>query len=265
MRRNILNSILLALLIVAAAGCKARKPAATVTVIPPPPVNELSKKKSENIKLLKSRDVSFKTFSIKAKANLDINGNRNNAAMNIRMENDKQIWVSITAFAGIEVARALITPDSIKVRNNIQGVYLKKPFSYIHRYTSKQVNFQWLQSILTGNTITEFLTEQADIAEENGVWKLEGEKETLVYKVLFDAMMKVKETNINDVKSGQALKIVYSGAYLNVSGTPIPNGITINSMAGTRRANIELEYTAIERNPVLEFPFSVPAKYELVN
>lgn len=264
MRRNILNSILAVLLIVAIAGCKARKPAVTVTVSPPP-VNELSKKKSENIKLLKSKDISFKTLSIKAKANLDINGNKNNAAMNIRMENDKQIWVSVTAFAGIEVARALITPDSIKVRNNIQGVYLKKPFSYIHRYTSKQVNFQWLQSILTGNTITEFLTEQADIAEVNGIWKLQGEKETLAYKVLFDAMMKVNETNINDPKSGQALKIVYSGAYLNTGGAMIANGLTINSMAGTRRVNIELEYTAIERNLVLEFPFSVPAKYELVN
>lgn len=264
MRRNILNSILLVLLIVAVAGCKARKPATTVTVSPPP-VNELSKKKSENIKLLKSKDVSFKTLSIKAKANLDINGNKNNAAMNIRMENNKQIWVSITAFAGIEVARALITADSIKVRNNIQGVYLKKPFSYIHRYTSKQVNFQWLQSILTGNTNAEFLTEQADIAEENGVWKLQGEKETLAYKVLFDAMMKIKETNINDAKSGQALKIVYSGTYLNLGETKIPNGLTINSMAGTRRVNIELEYTAIERNLVLEFPFSIPAKYELIN
>ncbi|RZM21466.1 MAG: DUF4292 domain-containing protein [Pedobacter sp.] len=264
MKKNILNSILLVVLIVAIAGCTARKPAATVPVSPPP-VNELSKKKSENIKLLKSKDVSFKTLSIKAKANLDINGNKNNAAMNIRMENDKQIWVSITAFAGIEVARALITPDSIKVRNNIQGVYLKKPFSYIHRYTSKQVNFQWLQSILTGNTFAEFLTEQADIAEDKGVWKLQGEKETLAYKVLFDAMMKIKESNINDAKSGQALKIVYSGAYLNVGGTMIPNGLTINSMAGTRRVNIDLEYTVIERNAVLEFPFSVPAKYELVN
>lgn len=264
MRRNILNSLFLVSLIVSVLGCKVKKPTNTATVSPPA-TNELSNKKSENIKLLKSKDVSFKTISIKAKANLDINGNKNNAAMSIRIENDKQIWVSITAFAGIEVARALITPDSIKVRNNIQGVYLKKPFNYIHRYTSKQVNFQWLEAILIGNTITEFLTEQTDIAEQNGIWKLQGEKETLAYKVLFDAIMKVKETNINDVKNGQSLKIAYSGAYLDANGVPISNGLTINSMAGLRRVNIDLDYTTIERNLALEFPFSVPAKYEVVN
>ena len=250
--------------IVAIAGCKAKKPV-SVTVTPPPAVTEMSKKKSENIKLLKSKDVSFKTLSVKAKANLDINGNRNSASMNIRMEKDRQIWVSITAIAGIEVARALITPDSIKVRNNLQGVYLKKPFSYIHRYTNRQVSFQWLQSILTGNTIADFLTDQSDITDEGGAWTMQGEKEALVYRVLFDAMMKTKETTINDVKSGQALKIAYSGAYLNVGGAMIPNGLSINSKAGTRRVNIELDYASAERNLTLEFPFSVPAKYEVIN
>jgi hypothetical protein len=264
MRRNILNRVVLLLAVCAFASCKVKKPV-TGTVVPSPVVNELSKMKSENIQLMKSKDLSFKTLSIKAKANLDINGNTNNASMNIRMEKDRQIWVSITAFAGIEVARALITPDSIKVRNNIQGVYLKKPFNYVYRYTSRQVNFQWIQSILTGNTIADFVTEDAEIGESNGVWSVQGERETLAFKVLFDTMMKVRETDINDARSGQALKIVYSGAYLNFGATPIPNGLKINSMSGTRKVNIELDYTTAERNLPLEFPFSVPAKYEVVN
>lgn len=264
MRKNILNSFYLVVLIAGMAGCKAKKPI-SVTVMPPPELTEFSKKKSENLRLLKSKDLTFKTLSIKAKANLDINGNKNSASMNIRMENDQQIWVSITAIAGIEVARALITPDSIKVRNNLQGVYLKKPFSYVYRYTSNQVTFKWLQSILTGNTIDDFMKERSEITDENGVWKLGGEIETLVYKLLFDTMGKTTETNINDAKTGQALKIAYSGAYLNLGGTKIPNGLTINSMAGTRKVVIDLQYISIERDLPLTYPFTVPAKYELLN
>lgn len=264
MRKNILNSFYLLVLVAGLAACKAKKPV-SVTVVPPAESTELSKKKSENLRLLKSKDLTFKTLSIKAKANLDINGNKNSASMNIRMENDQQIWVSVTAIAGIEVARALITPDSIKVRNNLQGVYLKKPFSYVYRYTSKQVNFQWIQSILTGNTIADFMTERADITEEGGNWKLTGERETLVYQLLFDTMMKTSGANLNDVRSGQALKITYSGAYLNLGGTKVPNGLTINSAAGTKRANIELQYISIERDLPLTYPFTVPAKYELLN
>ena len=263
MRRNTLNKVLLIVLIGGLVSCRAKKPV-SVTVVPPAVENELSKRKSENLQLLKSKDITFKTLSVKAKANLDINGNRNNASMNIRMEKDRQIWVSITAIAGIEVARALITPDSIKVRNNIQGVYLKKLFNYIHRYTSRQVNFQWLQSILTGNTIAEFLTEDAQILDEQGAWSLKGEKETLAFKVIFDALLKTKETDINDVRTGQALKIVYNGTYLDLGGVRIPNGLKINSMAGTRKVNIDLDYTTAERNLSLEFPFSVPAKFEVL-
>ena len=263
MKKNILNSFCLLVLIAGLASCKAKKPV-SVTVTPPPELTELSKKKSENLKLLKSKDLIFKTLSIKAKANLDINGNKNSASMNIRMENDRQIWVSITAIAGIEVARALITPDSIKVRNNLQGVYLNKPFSYVYRYTSRQVTFQWIQSILTGNTISDFMTEQVDIAENGGNWKLTGERETLAYQLLFDTMMKTSNINLNDVQSGQALKTSYSGAYLNLGGTMVPNGLTINSAAGMKRVNIELQYLSIERDLPLTYPFSVPAKYELI-
>jgi hypothetical protein len=263
MSGNIWNNLLwVALLSVSLTACKTRKVA---VVNPKPAVTELSKRNAENIQLLKSKDLSFSTLSVKAKAKLDFGGNKNNATMNIRMEKGKRIWVSVTALAGIEVARALITPDSIKVRNNFQSVYLKQPFSYIHKFASKQVSFEWLESILSGNTIPDFLNEEATIEQTNGLWILQGEKETLAYKVLFDGVMKVSENNINDMRSGQALKVQYSGAYQDLGGSLFPNGVTINSMTGAKIVNIELEYSGVQRNVPLDFPFSVPGKYEVIN
>lgn len=263
MNGNIRNNLYLAVLFsVALFACKTRK---KVVVTPPPVVNELSNKKAENIKLLKSKDLIFNTLSVKAKAKIDIAGNKNTATMNIRMEKGRRIWVSITALAGIEVARALITPDSVKVRNNFQSVYLKKPFSYLHRYANKQISFDWLESILSGNTIADFVNEKADIKDADGLWVLEGEKDKLAYKVFFDALMKVSQNTINDVNAGQALKVLYTGAYQDLGGALFPNGVTISSMAGVRNVNIELEYSSVERNVPLEFPFSVPGKYEVIN
>ncbi len=141
-------------------ACRAKK-----AIVSPPKSADSTMvtrvEKSENIKMLRANDLSFNTLSLKAKASLNINGNSNNVTMNIRMQKDEKIWVSITAIAGIEVARALITPDSIKVRNNFQSVYLKKPFSYVHRYTNKQVDFSLLQAIFSGNTIAAFMKEDA--------------------------------------------------------------------------------------------------------
>ncbi|WEK19729.1 MAG: DUF4292 domain-containing protein [Candidatus Pedobacter colombiensis] len=264
MSGNIWNNLLWAgLLSATLLACKIKK--AVVVASPPAIVKELSSENAENIQLLKSKDLVFSTLSVKAKAKLDLGGSKNNATMNIRMEKGRRIWVSITALAGIEVARALITPDSIKVRNNFQNVYLKQPFDYIHKFTNEQVSFDWLESILSGNTIPYFFNDEAKIEQLNGQWILQGEKEALVYKVLFDGVMKVSESTVNDVTAGQALKVLYSGAYQDLGGSLFPSGLTINSMTGNKIVNIELEYYNVERNVPLDFPFSVPGKYEVIN
>lgn len=261
---NIWNKLLCAgMLSASLLACKTRK--VVVTTGPAPVANELSNKKAENIRLLKSKDLVFNTLAVKAKAKIDFGGNKNNVTMNIRMEKGKRIWVSITALAGIEVARALITPDSIKVRNNFQSVYLKKPFSYLYRYSNKQVKFDWLESILSGNTIADFVNENANIEDSAGLWVLKGQRETIAYQVFFDALMKVSQHTINDTNSGQALKIAYQPNYQNIGGMLFPSGVTISSMAGTKNVNLELEYLGAERNLPLEFPFSVPGKYEVIN
>ena len=92
----------------ALCGCKVKK----VVVVAPPAdaTNVPGSKKAENLALLKKNDLAFTTLALKGKASLDINGNTNNVNMNIRMKKGEMIWISVTAIAGIEVARVLITP-----------------------------------------------------------------------------------------------------------------------------------------------------------
>lgn len=263
MRGNIWNSLLLlGLLSITLTACKTKK---NIITTPKPIGSELSNEKAENIELLKSKDFAFNTLSLKAKAKVDIDGSRNNTTMNIRMEKGKRIWVSVTALAGIEVGRVLITPDSVKVRNNFQSVYLKKPFSYLHRYANRQVSFDWLESILSGNTIGDFVNENATINVQDGLWVLNGDKEALAFKVFFDALLKVRENTINDINVGQALKVVYTGTYNDIDGALLPKGVAISSMVGTKNVNIDLEYSAVQRNVPLEFPFTVPGRYEVLH
>ncbi len=263
MRGTISNNVFWLLLLSATfMACKIRK---TATLAPSTKTSSLSVKKNENIELLRSKDIVYNTLSVKAKAKLDIAGSKNNATMNFRIEKGRRIWVSITVLGGMEVARALITPDSIKVRNNFQNVYLKKPFSYLHKFTSNQVKFEWLESILSGNTVPDFLNDQTEFEQTNGYWLLKGKNEALAYSVFFDNLMKVTETNINNLGQAQSLKVVYSGGYHDFEGSLFPNGMAINSMTGAKIVNIELEYSGAQRNLPLEFPFTVPGKYEVIN
>jgi len=261
MKRNIQNSLLFVGMISLAAACKMKK-----TVVTAPPVGKtevVADKKADNLRLLTSNDLTFHTLSLKGKANLDVNGSANNVGMTIRMEKDKVIWMSATSILG-EVARVLITPDSIKVRNNFQSVYLQKPFSYMHTSTNNQVDFKVLQAIFSGNTVEKFMTLKSDLDLENGIWVVKGRQEYLSYQLLFNTLLKVAETNLNDVNSGQALKVVY-GDYQKVSEGLFPSSMKLSSMSGTKKINLNLDFSKIECNVPVEFPFSVPKKYEVIN
>lgn len=262
MKKNTLNSLLLILLISTVMACKTKK-----VVVKAPTVAEVSpvnNKKIENLKLLKEKDLPFNTLSLKGKVNLDMNGNENNVNVTIRIKKDEKIWVSITAIAGIEVARALITPDSVQVRNNLQSLAVKKPFSYLNTFTSKQVTFKMLQSVVSGNTIEDFMNPSSALDLAEGKFTLHGDKGSLAYQVLFNTLLKPAELNLNDVKAGQALKVVY-GDYQEVTGARYPSVLKINSVSGKKKTNLTFDFSKIERNVQLDFPFTVPKRFEIIN
>src|SRR5579875_3744407 len=160
MKRNTLNKLLAALIAFSLFSCKAKKQLVQVT--PQPVVTDSAAAKTDHTKTdkitaIQDRQVNFNTFSGRARTHLEIDGKGYDVTLNIRIQKNKQIWVSITAIAGIEIARAVITPDSIKILNKLQRVYLKKPFSYVYQYTGRQVNYKTVESIVIGNAVPEFL------------------------------------------------------------------------------------------------------------
>lgn len=263
MRRNTLNSLLILVLVTVTVSCKTKK----ILVKTPPKETTVPvavNKTAENLSLLKGKDFSYTTISLKAKADLNIDGNENGVNMNIRIKKDEKIWVSITAFAGIEVARALITPDSLQVLSRLQATALKKPFSYIYQFTNRQITFKMLQSVLTGNTIDEFMNEPADLTLNSGLFNLKGEKATLAYTLLFNTLLKPSELNLNDVKAGKALKVEYAN-YQDVDAIRFPSVLKMNSMSGKKKISIVFDFSKIERNVQLDFPFTVPKRFEIIN
>ncbi len=267
MKRNILNSVLLLSLVVCGTACRPKK---VIVATPPPvvvntpPVVTPVDRKPDNLAMLKGKDLPFNTLSLRGKASLNVGGDENNVTMNIKIEKDKKIWVSITGIAGIEGARAVITPDSLLLRNNLQKTYLKKPFNYIYGFTNKQVNFGLLQALLSGNTMPDLMTVKSALVQDNGVWVLTGTNGDLSYRTAFNTLLKIAETTLNDAKSAQALKVIY-GEYTPVNNALFPSSLKLNSMSAAKKIDINIEFVKIESNVPVEFPFSIPKNYTAVN
>ncbi|MFD0765769.1 DUF4292 domain-containing protein [Mucilaginibacter lutimaris] len=267
MRKNILNKIAVVFCLVALVACKSKK--LVVVNRPTTTVDYAALSKENSIKArlaaIRSKQVSFNTFSGKAKTKLDINGNSNDVTLNIRIARDQKIWISVTAIIGIEVARAHITPDSIIVVNRLQSVYLKKPFSYVYTYASRQINFKTIQSLLVGNAMPELLNTTADFQTEGSNTILSGTLEDLLYKLLLGPDMKVTQTNLNNNKFGGPSLQVANKVFIQADNRVIPSQIDISSTAGDKKIQVNLRYTQAEFDKALEYPFSIPKSYEPAN
>ncbi len=263
MRRNILNSILVLVVVIFAASCRPKK-----LILKAPPVTEtivVADKNSENLQSLVTRQLIYETLVLKGKADLNINGEENNVTLNIRIKKDEKIWFSVTALGGaLEAARGVISPDSIFIMNRLQKTVMRKPFSYIHEFTNQQINFGWVQSILTGNNIKELMVKQSDLKQENGVWVLSGTKEKLAFRVLFNTLLKSSELTINDAEAAQALKVNYDD-YTVVSNGIFPLDLKMQSAVGNKKIYIGVEFVKVESNIPVEFPFTVPKSFELIH
>lgn len=262
MERNILNSFLAIIFAGTFVGCAAKK----LVVTPPPAVmTEVSKvdKNPEYFNLLASKNFTFNTLLLKGKAHINLDGDENNVSVNVRIKNKEMIWISVSAIIG-EVARVSITPDSIRIINRLENTYTTKPFSFINDFSSSKISFTMLQDILSGNLITELVDPNVPVIQQDGVFSIKGGDEDVSYTFLFNTLLRVQETDLNRVRTGQALKVIYADYHQLAVGL-FPTSISINSMSGVKKTNINLNFTSIEGNVPLEFPFTVKPHFKVIN
>ena len=254
-----LNKLLILCCALAMLSCKAKKQLA----VSPKPTEKIDPAISK-LNAIRSGQTNFNTFSGRARTKLDINGSSNDVTLNIRIQKGQKIWVSVTAIAGIEVARALITPDSLLVINKLQGLYVRKPFSYIYSFTSKQVDYSSLEAILVGNAIPQLLNEDTKMQADNGRTILSGKLQELVYKLIIDADMKASHTELANQSEGQSL-IVDNSVLMLAENRVVPSQINMSSMAASKKVQVNLHYIKADFDLPLEYPFSIPSRYDPAN
>lgn len=104
-----------------------------------------------NTKVL-DKTIIYKTFS--GKANIDITGPNINQSVNAQIDilKDSVIGISLRVL-GIEGARVMITPDSIKILDRLNQQYIPRSFSFIETNFSLPITFSDLENLICGNPV----------------------------------------------------------------------------------------------------------------
>lgn len=206
-----------------------------------------------------SANLDFNTFSAKGKIEIEVNGSKHAATVNIRIKKDQIIWAYINA-SFLPVAQAYITPDSIKVLNILQGIYTRKGFDFVKKYAGQHFDFKTLQAILVGNKPGSFISEEETykILQALG-YQLSGQKDSIAVQLNFNQVYKPIDVDLSNAAQNQHLHVSYTD-FLAIGNKTIPQSIAISSKVKTNNVNLSLSYKKVALNETLEFPFNPPAQ-----
>lgn len=256
--KKYLSTLLLLLFL---SSCAVKKPTVSKIEIGNAVTNS---EKKALISELEETKILYSTFNGKAKTNLEINNKTFNATLNLRIKHQEAIWISVTAFMGIEVARLLITPDRIQIINRIQGEYTDKSFDYIYNFTSRELGFNELEDLIVGNKMKFAFNPDINFLHTSLGYEAQGNYEGLDFLIQFGEDLSLLQNKLYQQSTNQTLTSNYAD-FQEIVGLLVPRNVQILVKAEKLDLNAVMNYNSISLNEELNFPFQVPSGFKQIN
>lgn len=223
---------------------------------------------------------SFISNSITAKASVKtVSGeDENSFNINLRMRTDSAVWLSISPLLGIEVARVLLTRDSVKLIDRLNNKYAVTDYNYLNDVYRINIDFDIIQGVLTGNLFSYkknkfnsvYLEERYYILSTLSKKKLKRSLEDpdinkpIVQDMWVDAAnYRIIKLNIEDQRTGKSLKTDYSDHRQTDGGLfPFKSNTVV---AAEKQLKVNMEFNKLTVNTNTEFPFNIPRGFDRIN
>ncbi len=228
-------------------------------------------------KQLKNNEVKYLNLSAKFNASYTVQRNTTSIKGQLRIRKDSLIWLSISPALGIEMARVLISNDSIKVLTRLQKKYFITEYAYIYQVLNSILDFDMLQAFITGNDFSfyEKGSFKASIdgddyrlstAHRHKLKKYVKENEE-VYNIPIQQMwlnpetFKINKTQVKEIEfEGRKIEAIYSD-FIQLEDQLFPQKIAF-SVKAEDKIELLIEYSKVKIDTELSFPFSIPGSYE---
>lgn len=245
------------LAIVLATGCNTNKKITEAPTTVEGPLSAL-----DYLNVMVRNQVQAEWMDASARLSFDDGDMSIGGTATIKMQKDKVIWMSVKKF-GFEVARAMVTTDSLFILDRFNKEYSAEPISYIAERFKLPADLAMLQQILLGNPV--FLTREAPkaLAADNTLrWSAQGQgTQNEFWFLLPDYQLERMEVKQGDKTRALAIQLLdYQDAGANRDFSYLRK-IAVDSRE-TGKAEIEIEFTQVELNVPTDFEFSIPERYE---
>lgn len=226
---------------------------------------------------MRKSEFHFQWLSAKLDCEASDDSSKFNFAVNVRIRKDSVIWMIVTdPVIGIQVARILITKDSVKfVKKLPQEECFKGDFAILSNLLQNEVDYDMIQSLLVGNSASFYEEDEklnAGVNRAECSYILSTIRKRKLNKVLKDpatAPAEPLQTITLDPVSFKILKILFIDAqnrtftadYSEFSpedSLMFPHKALFFARGAQKSARLDVNYKRVKLNEPLEFPFSFP-------
>jgi hypothetical protein len=225
---------------------------------------------------LKESELKFEWFSAKFNLDLIIDKKKTSFTGQIRMKKDSTIWITFSPALGIEMARLIITTDSVKFINRINKSFYTGDFKNVQTLLDANIDFDIFQSILLGNDLTYYENGKFRASYDSREYHLvtagrqklkkyvktrEDEERIYIQNIFLDPeTFKITQMKTKELKrENKKLDAAYSDFQL-IGQQLFPYHINYDLLA-EKPVQVDLTYSRIELDKPEEFPFKISSNY----
>ena len=265
--------VLLAIIFAFMTACKSSDKARRIS---------LEGKKTEYlIQQMKSNEFDFDTFSAKSVISVEQDGKKKTFKSTIRIKKDSAIWISITPLFGIEMARVLISNDTVKLINRLEKQYFIGDYEYINSRFNVDLEYEFIQAILMGNSIAFEFDEKIKFSIDKEDYylgnlrkrkakkaddkpkKIEKQKEEVISLWINQDNFKIDRFILSDLTADRFIMGEYK-SHVKIEDQLVPEYLHFE-LQSKEPAIVELQYSRVSLNQPLKFSFNISSKYEQIH
>lgn len=208
-----------------------------------------------------AQKIVYTSFAGKAQTHFESKDQNQDFTTNLKMKKDQQVWASIVALGIAEVARASITPDSLRAVIRIGKKAYALSYEEGLKLIQAQVDFPVLQNLFIGNPLIDkgpIQNSQIKDSLLHITMVNEDFKQELIYHTGTGLLERL---NLTSAKRDFACNIIY-GKYGAVNyKQPFAFSRTMVIDNAGEQVKLNLEFSKAELDVPVDLPFEIPASY----
>lgn len=205
-------------------------------------------------------NLEFNTLHIKGSTNYGFIS----PALDIRIQKDEMILVSIRIPIGGTIIKACATPEYISYYNKLEGEYYHGSYQLLSNFLGIQLDYSQVQNLLLGRAIDNLSREKLLLEIENNLYKLKSNKIGLKKAYFVEPLnFRLVRQFIEQPQFNRSGSVEYADFKLQ-NNTILPYSISIQSISNDKKNDFKVNYKSIEFNTEISFPYQIPDGYKEV-